>query len=261
MKAISSRDNPEYRELQRLMRSAAERRDAGMALLEGVHLLEAYRDAFGAARMKVVVRASHSQHGEIEAWLRTAGHALVLGDALFDSITQVETSSGVLALVPIPDADAVRAPTDSFSILLDGVQDPGNLGSILRSAAAAGGSSAYLSTHCADPWSPKSLRGGMGGQFVLRIFDREDLIRTARGFGGRLVALEAHATESLFDADLRDASLAFVLGSEGGGISPALSELVRDRVKIPMTPGIESLNVGAAAAVCFYEWRRQRGRW
>jgi TrmH family RNA methyltransferase len=259
MKTITSRDNPVFRELQRLARSAGERRERGRAVLDGVHLLEAYREAFGADGMQVVARASEAERPDVLDWLHAARDAVVLADSLFESITQVESSTGLLGIVPVPDAAAIKAPRDGFSVLLDGIQDPGNLGSILRSAAAAGGDCAYLSADCADPWSPKSLRGGMGAQFVLRIFDREDLVRVGPGLGRRLVGLDARATRSLFDLDLRGAPVGFVLGSEGAGISSGLSALVQDRVRIPMAAGIESLNVGAAAAVCFYEWRRQQG--
>jgi TrmH family RNA methyltransferase len=258
MKAITSRDNPAFRRLQHLARSAAERREQGQAVLDGAHLLEVYRAAFGAQGMRVVARASQAERPEVADWLRSGADAIVLADGLFDSIAQVETSSGLLAVVPVPDACAVAARPAGFTVLLDGIQDPGNVGSILRSAAAAGGACAYLSADCADPWSPKSLRGGMGAQFLLRIVDRADLTCVASELAGRVVGLEAGASRSLFQADLRGAK-AFVLGSEGAGISPALSGLVHDRVRIPMAAGVESLNVGAAAAVCFYEWHRQQG--
>jgi TrmH family RNA methyltransferase len=259
MKAITSRDNPAFRDLQRLVRSAGERREQGRLVLDGARLMEAYRAALGGERMQVVVRASHAERPELQAWLRSVGGAMALADGLFDSLTQVETSSGLLAIAPVPTAAAVPARQDGFVLLLDGIQDPKNLGSILRSAAAAGGVCAYLSADCADPWSPKSLRGGMGAQFALRVIDRVDLADVAGGLAGPLVGLDARAPRSLFQTDLRGAGLAFVLGSEGAGISPKLSALVRERVSIPMSAGVESLNVGAAAAVCFYEWRRQQG--
>ena len=259
MRAITSRDNPAFRALQRLARSAGERRKEGRLLLDGPRLLEAYRAAFGADRVQVVARASDAERPEVLRWLNSAASAVVLADGLFDSITQLESSSGLLGMVPVPDADSVPARQDGFSVLLDGIQDPGNLGSILRNAAAAGGACAYLSAGCADPWSPRSLRGGMGAQFALSVFDRIDLVRVAAELPGPLVGLDARASQSLFETDLRAASCVFVLGSEGTGISPSLSTLVQRRVRIPMAAGIESLNVGAAAAVCFYEWRRQRG--
>lgn len=143
-------------------------------------------------------------------------------------------------------------------MLLDGVQDPGNLGSILRSAAAAGGKEVWVSVGSADPWSPKCLRGGMGAQFRLVVHDRVDLLAQARQFKGKLVAADVNGEALLFGADL-SGSLGFVIGAEGAGIRAPLLAMVSTRLRIPMAPGIESLNAGAAAAVLFYEWRRQRG--
>jgi TrmH family RNA methyltransferase len=98
----------------------------------------------------------------------------------------------------------------------------------------------------------------MGAQFVLRIEDRTDLPAVAAAYAGKLVALDASASASLFELDLSAGEIAFILGSEGTGIDPHLSALAPRAVRIPMRPGVESLNVGAAAAVCFFEWARQR---
>jgi TrmH family RNA methyltransferase len=258
MKRITSRDNPVYRSLLLLAGSPRDRREAGRMLLDGPHLLEAYRNAYGMEQIQVIARSSVAERPDIEQWLQVSTQPIVLADALFDALSVVETPSGILAAVPIPKAEPSPRPAEGFAVLLDGIQDPGNLGSVLRSAAAAGGTEAYLSSQCADPWSPKSLRGGMGAQFALRIDDRADLPALARAFRGKLVALDASAPDSLFDLDLSEGKVAFILGSEGGGIDPHLAALVQLRVVIPMRPGIESLNVGAAAAVCFFEWARQR---
>jgi TrmH family RNA methyltransferase len=98
----------------------------------------------------------------------------------------------------------------------------------------------------------------MGGQFALRIEDRADLPAIAGALQGKLVALDAAASASLFELDMSAGKVAFILGSEGGGIDPRLSALAEFRVGIPMRAGVDSLNVGAAAAVCFFEWARQR---
>jgi TrmH family RNA methyltransferase len=258
MKKILSRDNPAYRALLRLADSARERRETRRTLLDGVHLLQAYRDAHGMDGVQVIARASHADRGEVRAWLESCPDAMVVGDGLFDELSEVATPTGLLAAVPIPTQPAARPHEKGFDVLLDGIQDPGNLGSILRSAAAAGGTQVWLSKDCADPWSPKCLRGGMGAQFLLRINDRMDLIATAQTFTGRLIALEAGGADSVFAVDLVGTAIAFVLGSEGRGITPELAKLAHQRARIPMAPGVESLNVGAAAAVCFFEWARQR---
>jgi TrmH family RNA methyltransferase len=258
MKHITSRDNPTYRGLLQLAGSPRDRREAGRMLLDGVHLLEAFREAYGIDQLQVIARSSHAERPEIAHWLHSGAESVVLADGLFDALALVETPSGILAAAPIPEGPGGNPPTGGFAALLDGVQDPGNLGSILRSAAAAGGSAAYLSSQCADPWSAKCLRGGMGGQFALRIEDRADLPAIAGALQGKLVALDAAASASLFELDMSAGKVAFILGSEGGGIDPRLSALAEFRVGIPMRAGVDSLNVGAAAAVCFFEWARQR---
>lgn len=255
MKRVASRDNPQFQRLRLLARSGRERRERGEMLLDGAHLIEAYAAAYGSACMQIVLRASGPD------WPGAArpgrSEPLVLADALFDEIAPVETPTGVLAIAPIPAPPPEPEPAaESCSAFLDGIQDPGNLGAVLRSAAAAGVGESYISTRCADPWSPKCLRGGMGAQFRLRIHDRMDLRASAEAFPGRLVAADSRGERSLFDADL-SGRLGFILGAEGLGISPALLAIASERVRIPMAEGIESLNVAAAATLLFYEWRRR----
>jgi TrmH family RNA methyltransferase len=253
VKRVASRDNPQFRRLQLLARSSRERRARGELLLDGAHLIEAYAAAYGAGRLQVVLRAS----GPDWAGARSRGRSepIVLADALFDEIAPVETPTGVLAIAPIPTPAKPGMRPAACSAFLDGVQDPGNLGAILRSAAAAGLGDAYLSAGCTDPWSPKALRGGMGAQFRLAIHDRADLPACARAFNGRLLAADSAGGRSLFEADL-SGRVGFILGAEGLGISPPMLALASERVRIPMAEGVESLNVAAAATLLFYEWRR-----
>jgi TrmH family RNA methyltransferase len=143
-------------------------------------------------------------------------------------------------------------------LLLEGVQDPGNLGSILRSAAAAGATHALLSRGCADAWSPRVLRAGMGAHFFLSITEHADIADFARTYAGQVVAMTPHAKRSLLELDLRPPT-AFLLGNEGAGLSSALLQQADLTVSIPMPGGMESINVAAAAAVCLFERLRQRG--
>jgi TrmH family RNA methyltransferase len=258
VKRIGSRDNPTFRQLWRLAYSARKRRGGGQILLDGVHLIDAYAAVFGAGTLQLVARASSVEREGIAERLRLARNPVVLADTLFDELSPVETPAGLLAVAPIPQPSvAAEANRDRFSVFLDGVQAPGNLGGILRSAAAAGGRDAFLSAQCADPWSPKCLRAGMGAHFHVALHDRVDLLEAARKFEGRLVAADSRGERSLFEADLGGA-VGFIIGGEGAGISPELLELAAERVRIPMAPGIESLNAAAAATLVFYEWRRKR---
>jgi len=255
VKQISSRENPRYKELLRLARSSRARREQGTLLLEGVHLVRAYSDRFGAYSMRLFVRQSARDHPEIAALAAGPAPVLVLDDGLFDRAAPVQSSVGILALASKP-SPAAPIHANGFHVLLDAVQDPGNVGAIVRSAAAAGAVAAHLSSNCADPWSPKALRGGMGAQFVIRIEQHADLAAAASNLGAPLFACAASARQSLFDADLRRAA-GFIIGGEGAGISSALLKQAHELLRVPMSEGIESLNAAAAAAVVFYERYRQ----
>lgn len=257
MKHITSRDNPLFKELVRLVgASRATRREEGRVVLDGVHLVRAYLDCYGPEQVELVVKESTRGGPEIAALAQRA-RTISMADALFDQAAPVQSPVGVLAVVPLPQASGSRRK-NGFQVLLDGVQDPGNLGSILRSAAAAGASVAHVSSACADPWSPKALRGGMGAQFLLPVEEHPDLCVLARRLEVPLVACTASAAEPIFDLDLRG-EVAFIIGGEGAGISPGLLAEADRTARIPMRAGVESLNAGAAAAVCFYEWLRQQG--
>lgn len=256
MKAISSRDNPLFKSLMALAESPRERREQRRTLLEGIHLVQAYRDALGLPE-RVVVSESGQGHGEIRALLDALRGAdrVLLADRLFERMAQVSAAVGIAAVIPVPEP-AAGQPC-SLGVLLEDIQDPGNLGSILRSAAAAGAEAAWLSPACADPWSPRVLRAGMGAHFRLPIHAGADLLSAARAFRGRLVATVADARRSLYQCDLRG-PLAFAFGNEGAGLSAALLAEAGETVSIPMAPGAESLNAAAAAAVCLFEAVRQR---
>jgi len=206
--------------------------------------------------MMLVIRAGTTDNPEMSALTQHATSVL-MADSLFDQVAPVQSPVGLLALAPLPHVAFNRVP--GFQVLLDGVQDPGNLGAILRSAAAAGATVVHLSKECADPWAPKSLRGGMGAQFVLPVRQHRDLTASARTLGVRLIACTAAGSISLFDADLTGA-VGFVVGGEGAGISTALLSQTDRQVRIPMRDGIESLNAAHAATLCFYEWLRRAPR-
>ena len=159
MKFIQSRDNPFFKELRRLAESGRERKKSGLTLLDGMHLIEAY-EACRSPVQTLVVSESGLNQAEIAHFVQ-GRHVAVLSDALFRETAQVETPSGIMAVAeqPVP-GQVLDFSIDS--VLLDGVQDPGNLGSLLRTAAAAGFRQVLLSGDCAGAWSPKVLRAGQG---------------------------------------------------------------------------------------------------
>lgn len=254
MKHIASRDNPFYKQLKKLAASGRERRQAGRMLLDGVHLVAACEQRFGPVET-LVVAASALEGGEIARFV--AGREItVIADALLRDLGLVETPSGLVGVAAIPAPAAVDAGKDA--ILLDGVQDPGNVGTLLRTAAAAGIGQALLGPGCASAWSPKVLRAGQGAHFAMDVVEDADLAGFMAGYRGTTVATTLGAdARSLYAADL-DGPLAWIFGSEGQGVRPELLAAARLRVHIPMPGAVESLNVAASAAVCLFEMVRRR---
>ncbi len=257
LKRISSRDNPFYKSLLKLAASARERRQCRQTLLDGAHLLRACLEA-GHQPLHLLVNEQGKDDAEIASLLASCPEApqTQFDDALFAQLSELKTPNGLLALIAVPQAGQALAHSH-FALLLEDIQDPGNLGSMLRSAAAAGCDAAFLSPGCADAWSPKVLRAGMGGHFSLAIHEDADLLETARNFTGKILAASLLADRPLYDCNLRG-KLAFAIGNEGAGLSPDLLDAVQERFIIPMPGQVESLNAAAAAAVCLFEAVRQR---
>ncbi len=256
-KHIVSRDNPVFKQLKKLADNARERRSEGKTLLDGVHLIAAYIAAFGEPDLVIIPEGQSSV--EATGLIQALEHisTVMLPTLMFAELTPVTNATGILALVRIPQLPAPENP--AFALMLEDIQDPGNIGSMLRTAAAAGVDVVYLSTSCTDAWSPKALRGGQGAQFVLPIVERADLIMELQNFSGNSYATTMQG-ESLYAQDLTQAS-AFVIGNEGAGLSRKTIAATTKSINIPMAENrrgsVESLNAGAATAVCLFERKRQ----
>jgi TrmH family RNA methyltransferase len=254
VKLIQSRDNPFFKSLKRLAESGRERRKTGQTLLDGVHLVAAYEQAVRPVDTLVVAESALAG-GEIASFVE--GRALVvLSDALLRDLGLVDTPSGLLAVAAMPAAP-VAVDREKDAILLDGVQDPGNVGTLLRTAAAAGIKQALLSPGCAATWSPKVLRAGQGAHFLLAIHEDADLATFMANYRGTTAVTCLSDATSLYEATWQE-PLAWVFGAEGQGVRPELIAAARMRIRIPMPGAVESLNVGAAAAVCMFEALRRR---
>lgn len=258
MKHITSRDNAFYKELKQLATSSQARRKAGRSLLDGVHLCQSWLDLRGAPE-HCVVSSGALANPEVAAIVDRVdalhAHVTALPDALFGAISQVEHGVNLVFVVASPVPAKAPGLVES-SVLLDGVQDPGNVGSILRSAAASGIKQVYCSPGTAFCWSPKVLRAAMGAHFVLDIFENIELAPLVRAAKIPVLATSGYAAEQLYALDLRR-PVAWVLGHEGQGVSQELLELATHRVAVPHAGKVESLNVAACAAVCFFEQLRQ----
>lgn len=259
MKLVSSRDNPLVKKLHGLAGSARERRKHGETVLDGLHLVEAAVHANWPLKALVVSEsgAARAEIAAMRAGVAADLPCVLLPDTLFSHVSPVDAPSGLLALIDLPRAPTPGAFADTV-VVLDAVQDPGNLGSILRTAAAAGVRDVLLTEGCAQAWSPRVLRAGMGAHFVLRVHEQVDALAVLEGFPGpRLATALAPAARPLYEIEL-DGPVAWMFGAEGQGLSPALVAAADGLVTIPMAGAIESLNVGAAVAICLFEQLRRR---
>lgn len=258
-KHISSRENTLYKELKHLATSSQARRKAGRTLLDGVHLCEAWLQHVGMPLLCIVSEGAEGI-GEVSDIIASCEvgrvQCVVLPNALYQAVSQVENGVGLLFVVDTPQPVMPQRLTQS-AVLLDNLQDPGNLGSILRSAAAAGIEYIFCGVGTAFVWSPKVLRAGMGAHFLLNIFEHVDLQQLIKHAAIPVLATSSHAVKRVYDIDLKGAT-AWLFGHEGQGVSEELLDLASDRVAIPHLGPVESLNVAASAAICFFEQVRQK---
>ncbi len=259
MKQISSRDNAVYKELKALAQQAQARRKAGLCLLEGSHLCQAALQQNLSIQQVVIAEAS-LVHPEVQALLTSypdlQARVLVLTEALFAAISQVENGVGMVMFARRPEP-TLPAQLTQTAVCLDVVQDPGNMGSILRSAAAAGIRQVFCAPGSASAWSPKVLRAGMGAHFLLEIYEQVDLPALLKASDLPRLATSSHTTTTIYQADLAQPVI-WLFGHEGQGLSAALLALATQSVTIPQAAGLESMNVAASAAVCFFEQVRQQ---
>lgn len=267
MKTITSRDNPTFKALKALSSDTRLQREMQRTVLEGVHLIEAAL-AHGVTPELVAVREDALADREIAALLqRLRGvETLCLSERLFCQLSTLATPPGILARItipggpPAPEGAVSSAPSFDVNgdcLLLDAVQDAGNVGALLRCAAAAGVRTVLLGPGCAGAWTPRVLRAAQGAHFALQIGEQIDLAVFLKTYAGQSLATVAHGGEPLYALDLTR-PCAWLFGNEGAGLAPALAAAATRRVTIPLAPESESLNVAAAAAVCLFEMRRQR---
>jgi TrmH family RNA methyltransferase len=228
------------------MRDGRLRRAERRVVVEGPHLVAAALAA-GLKPIAMLGTEAALAKPEMVSLVRQSKLApVILSPAVFDAIADAETPPGIAAEIAIPELSR-----EGSAVFLEGVQDAGNVGAIIRSAAAFGAGTLIVDRQCADPWSPKVLRAGMGGHFAIGILQVDDLGAAIAAFGGRTICTVVHGGRPLRDADL-SGRIAWAFGAEGAGLSAGILSKASERVTIPMAGG-ESLNVAAAAAICLYE--------
>jgi TrmH family RNA methyltransferase len=261
MKRISSRQNPLVRAFREL---GANPDSSGVRLLlDGAHLV---REAAASLELEVVAVSAaklhtQSEEGVLALTLERQGiDVLSVNPKVFGVMSRVKTPSGIVAIArrkPVPAA-AICQHAEAFILVAVDVQDPGNLGSLLRVAEAAGGTGALVCGASATPFSSKALRGSMGSAFRLPVaggLSIDAAVHCLKTFGVRTIGAIARGGEALERVSW-SGRIALVLGGEGSGLADNTVAQCDTRVTIPMVPPVESLNVAVAGAILMYSARR-----
>ena len=259
MKLITSRNNTLYREIRQLAGNARARRKTTRTILDGIHLCQSYLQHIGNPLFCVVNESSKNQPEIAEIYAECSSRfvpCIFLRDFLYDEVSQVEEGVGVLFVIE-PPVYPVPARITQTAVLLDRIQDPGNMGSILRSASAAGVSEVFCSEGSAAVWSPRVLRAGMGAHFMIHVYENTDLARLIDDSDVPVIATVPDAEKSIYDVDLKK-PVAWLFGHEGQGVSDILQSRAGMVLNVPHAGKQDSLNVAACAAVCFFEQLRQK---
>lgn len=248
---ISSRSNPLVTRLRKLGSKRSARREEGVFVGEGPKLLQETLKA--SISLETVIYATGIQLPDLPQGVRV----VEVPSSLLEAVAQTQTPQGVVFVGKTPSLDMPQALTGSRYLLLDGVQDPGNVGTIWRTADAFGADGLILCSGCADPWSPKTVRSTMGAAFRLPVWETT-LEQAAQRLKEANIPLYATALREDTE-DVRDISLqrsGVIIGSEGRGVSQLALDLCEKTVKIPMVERCESLNAAVAASVVLWEMAR-----
>jgi TrmH family RNA methyltransferase len=260
LRLVSSRQNNAVKELRSAFHSGSPT-DDGYSAIEGIHLIEeAIRSGL---RFKTVVfsQAFEERSAKLLPQLAAQVETLLLPDDVFASAVLTDSPQGVAALVKLKTfkLDDILRAQSPLLIGVAGVQDPGNLGTILRSAEAFEATAVLIGDRTVSPWNPKVIRGSSGSVFrlpVVKVAWRET-IEKLKAKGVKIWATSSHKGDSLQEIDLTGPSL-IVIGNEGSGVSRDLMAAVDGLFTVPHSPRVESLNAGIAASIVMYEAARQR---
>ena len=252
---LESRDNPKIKHLRGLIEQNTYRKKQGQTVRECTHRALAWLEKDRI--MKSIFTTAHArEHPDFEEiFSQYTGIVFVLSESLYKDISTLGTTLPCLAVVDLPSSTQALNFTED-TLILENVQDPGNVGTLLRSAAAAGIEQIVCTKGSASLWSPRVLRAGMGAHFSLFTYENVELEEILTQFKIPVYVTSSHEAESLYSKNFRKQCV-WILGNEGQGVSDfALKHA--EAVSIPQPGGQESLNVAVAGSICFFEMVRQR---
>ncbi|OFE43706.1 MULTISPECIES: TrmH family RNA methyltransferase [Acinetobacter] len=252
---LESKDNPKIKHLRGLIEQNSYRKKQGQTVLEGTHLCLAWLHE--NKKINSIFTTEHAlSHPDYERILaKYTGAVFVISESLYKDLSTLGTSLACLAIVDLPSSSQTL-DFKADTLILENVQDPGNVGTLLRSAAAAGIEQIICTKGSASLWSPRVLRAGMGAHFSLQTFENVTLEEVLPQFQIPVYVTSSHHAESLYSKNLRKACV-WILGNEGQGVSDYALQHA-EAVSIPQPGGQESLNVAIAGSICFFEMVRQR---
>jgi TrmH family RNA methyltransferase len=254
---ITSLNNPRVKLVRNLQNNRKIRQQEGFFIVEGLRLID---EAIAAhAHFQIAFHTNHLDdrgRGLIHSMQRAGAEVSSVSDEVMSACSDTVTPQGILAVLPIPNRPIPK--NLNLALVLDRLTDPGNLGTILRTALAAGVEAVIFTEGTVDAYSPKVVRSAMGAHFHLPmlISSATELPRHLKGL--ELFLADAREERSYFDVDWR-MPLGLFIGSEASGVQPAVEEIIDHRVCVPMPGGTESLNAAVTTAVILYEIIRQRG--
>lgn len=262
IQVLSSPANEHVKRWRRMIESPRTGRKLGLTIAEGLHLAEVIAERCVPAR-SVILRQSRTTR-ECDEWAeriaeRCGARVYALDDALYDAICPVEFGTGIMVEIAMQHALRPTEPLNEDALFLDGVQDAGNMGTLIRTAVAAGVRHIAASSGSAGFWTPKVLRAGMGAHFAAHLYENVAPGEIGSLFAGRILAADARGGRDLYRTPGWEVGpTVWMMGAEGPGLSREALHEAEERYLIPIEDDCESLNVGAAAAVCLFEQRRRR---
>lgn len=255
---IISLQNPLIKKIQKLGRSTSYRRKEQIVILDGIHLIQEVLNKNLTQNIEQIFYTIKSKKNrEILNVIEKIGEkkSVELDENVMKKIATTTTPTGILATYKKPKSPTLN--NENFVVLLDHIADPGNMGTILRTATAMGAKALFCSPDCVDIWSPKVLRAAQGAHFYIKIFDNFNLSKIKDHFDGKIFGTFLDETaQDLFQTDLTG-KVGFCFGNEGQGISDKSEKICDHKIYIPMQNNFESLNVGIAAGICCGEKMRQ----
>lgn len=253
---ITSKQNYLIKEISKLSKSKKFRDEAHLMVLDGIHLCEELLKQQGTFKY-LFTTSKFKLNPEFKKFSNTE-NIIEIEEVLMQKISPSKTPIGILGIAEKPSIQETNSKiTENFILLLENIQDPGNLGTMIRTAVAAGVKAIFCDKNCSDVFSPKVLRAAMGAHFYTKIFENFDLEEIPNLFDGDIVGtILADSSENIFKTKFSTRT-AFLFGNEGCGISKDLEKICTKKVIIPMKNNFESLNVSISAGICLFEKLRQ----